>query len=228
MASKINFILNDEEITATLPLGNNLLDYIRDVGKITGTKEGCREGDCGACTVLLGELTDDEVHYKSINSCLYPIGKIDGKHIVTIEGLNLNSLTPIQESYVSENASQCGFCTPGFIVSTTGFLLENVDYKLSEIKDSIAGNICRCTGYISILRALENIKRIDPNVKDSARLESLINSGYIPSYFMTIPDRLKDFQIPILKSQETQQILLEVVQTYTFKGKMTLREKIHS
>lgn len=191
MTYKINFILNDEEKTSTLPLGNNLLDYIRDVIKITGTKEGCREGDCGACTVLLGELIDDEVHYKSINSCLYPIGKIDGKHVVTIEGLNLNSLSPIQESYVSENASQCGFCTPGFIVSTTGFLLENVNYELSEIKDSIAGNICRCTGYISILRALENIKRIDQRVKDSARLESLIDSGYIPSYFLTIVDRLK-------------------------------------
>ena len=154
MAAKINFILNDKEFSIETATGKTLLDFIRKDAKLTGTKEGCREGDCGACTVLIGEIVDDELHYKTVNSCLYPIGKVNGKHVVTIEGINSDELTPIQHAYTEENASQCGFCTPGFIISTTGYLLENDKPKIDNAINAVAGNICRCTGYKKYHEAL--------------------------------------------------------------------------
>lgn len=191
MASKINFILNDEELNITCSAGKTLLDYIRNEAKLKGTKEGCREGDCGACTVLLGELIDDELHYKSINSCLYPIGKVQSKHVVTIEGLNTNKLTPIQESYTEKNASQCGYCTPGFIISSTGYIVEKDNYGMTAAIDAIAGNICRCTGYISIIRALKEIIEKVPTINSTDKISYLVGDGYLPDYFNSIEERLK-------------------------------------
>jgi len=203
MAAKINFILNNEELNVETATGKTLLDFIRKDAKLTGTKEGCREGDCGACTVLIGEIVDDELHYKTVNSCLYPIGKVNGKHVVTIEGINSDELTPIQHAYVEENASQCGFCTPGFIISTTGYLLENDKLNIDAAINSVAGNICRCTGYVSIKRALQDIIE-QINLSDGAKnvIAELISKKYIPEYFSTIKYRLKNLEKVEIKNSD--------------------------
>lgn len=192
MAQKINFILNNEELNIESATGKTLLDFIRKDAKLTGTKEGCREGDCGACTVLIGEIINDKLNYKAINSCLYPIGKVNGKHVVTIEGISSDELTPVQHAYTEENASQCGFCTPGFIISTTGYLLENDEPDLDSAINAVAGNVCRCTGYVSIKRALNDIVE-DMNIQNNSDniIPGLMSKKYIPEYFSTIEERLK-------------------------------------
>lgn len=208
MAAKINFILNDKELNIELATGKTLLDFIRKEAKLTGTKEGCREGDCGACTVLIGEIIDDELHYKTVNSCLYPIGKVNGKHVVTIEGISSNELTPIQHAYVDENASQCGFCTPGFIISTTGYLLQNDKTNIDTAINAVAGNICRCTGYVSIKRALEEIiEKIIFSDNTKRIITELIRNKIIPEYFNTIQDRLKRLEIIELKGNNKSSIV---------------------
>lgn len=208
MAAKINFILNNKELNIELATGKTLLDFIRKEAKLTGTKEGCREGDCGACTVLIGEIIDDELHYKTVNSCLYPIGKVNGKHVVTIEGISSNELTPIQHAYVDENASQCGFCTPGFIISTTGYLLQNDKTNIDTAINAVAGNICRCTGYVSIKRALEEIiEKIIFSDNTKRIITELIRNKIIPEYFNTIQDRLKRLEIIELKGNNKSSIV---------------------
>src|SRR4051812_41871285 len=108
-----------------MPPGMLLLDYIRYHQHLKGTKIGCREGDCGACTVLIGELKEDKLTYTSATSCLTALGNINQKHVVTIEGLNMADLNPIQQALCNEGGTQCGFCTPGFIVSMAGFCLSS-------------------------------------------------------------------------------------------------------
>ena len=113
----IKFILNDNEVHAAAPAGTLLLDFIRYQQHLTGTKIGCREGDCGACTILVGEILDGKLIYHTATSCLMPLGNAVGKHIVTIEGLNLEGLNVIQQAFADEGATQCGFCTPSCNVS---------------------------------------------------------------------------------------------------------------
>lgn len=198
MKSKINFILNNDLIEAELNPASVLLDFIRSL-KLTGTKEGCKEGDCGACTVLAGKLTGDEVQYKSLNSCLIPVQNVSGKHIVTIEGLNNDgkSLNPVQQAFVDYGASQCGFCTPGFIVSLTGYFLNKENLNYNNVIDSLDGNICRCTGHNSIIRAAEKISE-DFKFKASDSKVSLpdylIKNNIIPEYFSLIKERLQSIQ----------------------------------
>ena len=125
MTENITFILNNDLVSVKIDPAIVLLDFIRKQKHLTGTKEGCKEGDCGACTVLAGEFKNNKVSYHSVNSCLLPLGNINNTHIVTIEGLNSTNLTLIQNEFIKEGASQCGFCTPGFIVSLTGDLINN-------------------------------------------------------------------------------------------------------
>ncbi len=192
MELKIEFILNNKIISVVDNPAKTLLDFIRDDEGLKGTKEGCREGDCGACTVLLGEVINNKLKYKSVNSCLYPIGNAVGKHIVTIEGLSSKRLTPIQEEFNNEGATQCGFCTPGFINSLTGYVIENNELKTDDAKSAIAGNICRCTGYASIKRASENViaKINDLNISGSERIKSLVEERFLPKYFLEIEEKL--------------------------------------
>ncbi len=192
MKQKIEFILNNKMINVGVNPAKTLLDFIRDDDDLKGTKEGCREGDCGACTVLIGEIINSKLQYKSVNSCLFPIGKTAGKHIVTIEGLNNDNLTPIQEEFNNEGASQCGFCTPGFVNSLTGYVIENNKLKKSEGENAIAGNICRCTGYASIKRASENlIEKINSmNLSGTERIKSLVAENILPKYFLEIKRKL--------------------------------------
>lgn len=192
MNRKINFILNNEFISEELNPGKTLLDFIRKEKHLTGTKEGCREGDCGACTVLLGKITSGKLIYKTINSCLFPLGNIHDSHIVTIEGLNSKTLSPIQKFFIEEGASQCGFCTPGFIISLTGYLMEADKLFYDDAINAIAGNICRCTGYSSIKRV---VKRIIDNLiiaesNRETRIKHLVDLNLLPEYFNTIESQL--------------------------------------
>jgi xanthine dehydrogenase small subunit len=188
METEITFILNNQIIQTKLNPATVLLDFIRQNKKLTGTKEVCKEGDCGACAVLLGEYRDGTIKYKTINSCLYPIQKVNYKHIVTIEGLNQEKLSPIQKSFADQGASQCGFCTPGFIISFTGYLLNSTKFDEDEAINSIAGNICRCTGYQSIKRSLNNVISKDVDIT----VDVLIQKKIIPSYFKEIEEKIKN------------------------------------
>jgi len=191
----IEFILNNEYINTSLPGGSILLDYIRNEQGLTGTKTGCREGDCGACTVLIGSTDkNDEIRYKSVTSCLTPLESVHKKHVVTIEGLNLNKgLTPIQNIFIKNNATQCGFCTPGFIVSLTGFAI-NQNTTITGILDSISGNICRCTGYNSIKKASEQIAELLIRKNTSGSINKLIDADILPVYFREIVERLDNIK----------------------------------
>ena len=203
MERKINFICNREEISASLHPGITLLDFLRKNLLLTGTKEGCREGDCGACTVLVGSLTIKRVEYKSVNSCLLPIIDVNGKHVVTIEGLNKDKLSLVQSSFVEEGASQCGFCTPGFIISLTGYLISQKKYDENDAVYSMDGNICRCTGHNSIIRAaqisLEKIQTQTTSTKN--QLRNLIEAGVLPEYFSKVKPKLEKLQKNIIVSR---------------------------
>ena len=189
----IEFILNSKNIKTDMPTGSILLDFIRNSEHLKGTKIGCREGDCGACTVLVGTLNaDGELDYKTVVSCLAPIASVAGKHVVTIEGLNLNDgLTSVQDAVKSNNATQCGYCTPGFVVSFTGSALTK-NTSIVSIKDAVSGNICRCTGYKSIENAANDINTLLAGMGNSDPIEWLINNRFIPDYFTEIPKRLKE------------------------------------
>ena len=195
----IQFILNDITISTALSPGMTILDFIRYERQLFGTKIGCREGDCGACTVLIGQLIDGEIDYRSATSCLMPLGNAHGKHIVTVEGINFSGLNPVQQSMSDEGATQCGFCTPGFVVSLTGFCMQK---KNNDVISSIDGNICRCTGYKSIERAAFQISKLLNDRKEENVIEFAISKKIIPEYFLTIKKRLIDLSSTIIATVE--------------------------
>ena len=198
----IRFLLNDRLIETDAPSSTVMLDFVRCRQHLTGTKTGCREGDCGACTVLVGESRSDasgndgQLHYRSMTSCLMPLGNATGKHIVTVEGLNRpNALNVVQQAMVDEGGTQCGFCTVGFVVSLAGYCLSDKAPNTQNGIASIDGNICRCTGYKSIERAVERINTAlqnRPKTADSPpeKLVWLIENGFLPDYFAQIPQRM--------------------------------------
>ena len=186
----IRFILNDTTIASDARPGMVLLDFIRYHQRLTGTKIGCREGDCGACTVLVGEIKDGVLRYESMTSCLLPLGNVQGKHVVTIEGINGKDLNPVQQAMAKEGATQCGFCTPGFVVSLTGYCLGENNHDKNSTIASIDGNICRCTGYKSIERAAEAIAQLMEAGKENNPLQNCINKNIVPAYFSKIKERL--------------------------------------
>ncbi len=195
--NSLHFILNNRTVESNANPNMVVLDFLRTDSKLTGTKEGCREGDCGACTVLLGELQNDVLQYRSVNSCLLPLGDIHGKHLLTIEGINPPSgLNPLQNAFVEEGGTQCGFCTPGFLMSFTGYCLHTPKPTEEEAVQAVEGNICRCTGHPpirrSIVKALEVITH-DP-VPHEALLERAIEHDLLPEYIRGIPVRLKALQ----------------------------------
>jgi len=195
----ITFILNNKTIKTSEHSGMTLLDFVRYKQRLTGTKIGCREGDCAACTVLVGELKNGRLEYLSITSCISPLGNAHGKHIVTVEGTNLkNKLTTAQEAMKANYATQCGFCTPGFVVALTGYALSNSENNYSNALDAISGNICRCTGYKAIEKAAHQVVEKLENYKQENRFDWLITNGFIPEYFSAIPKRLKDIEFKSL------------------------------
>nr|WP_314780889.1 2Fe-2S iron-sulfur cluster-binding protein [uncultured Treponema sp.] len=145
---RINTIINGRPIEADVDEKMRLIDFLRDELNLTGTKEGCSEGECGACTVIMDK--------RAVTSCTVLAGQIDGCEILTIEGLAQNGeLDILQKKFIEYGAVQCGFCTPGFIMSAKSLMMNNKNPSLHEIKRAVEGNLCRCTGYIKIIEAIE-------------------------------------------------------------------------
>ena len=144
----IHFILNGQPVNVEVMATDMLLDVLRGTLHLTGTKKGCGKGECGACTVIMNG--------RAVNSCMVPVAKADGARIDTIDGLgDPDHLHPLQEAFIEAGAIQCGFCTPGMIMAAKGLLLKNPHPTAEEIKEAMAGNLCRCTGYVKILHAVE-------------------------------------------------------------------------
>lgn len=145
----VSFTLNGDPVTAEVPVTWSLLKTLRDHFELTGAKEGCGVGECGACTVI--------VDGDAVNSCLYPICEIEGKPVTTIEGVAQEdgTLHPIQKAFLDNNGVQCGYCTSGMILSAKALLDQNPEVTEDDIRTSIAGNFCRCTGYVQIVEAIE-------------------------------------------------------------------------
>ncbi|CAG1023290.1 xanthine dehydrogenase small subunit [Patescibacteria group bacterium] len=181
------FLLNQKIVEIDLPQETALLDVLRQQLNLTGTKNACHEGDCGACLVLLGHLTNGYIQYQAVNSCLLPLGTVAGCHIVTIEGINQASLNPIQQALVDNGAIQCGFCTSGLVITLIGFLLASKNSSQSEAMDAVAGNLCRCTGYAGIKRAVNQIfAQFKLNSPLSQRVADLVQSQVLPDYFLSV------------------------------------------
>ena len=151
MARDVSFKFNGNPITMTIEDHWTLLHMIREELGFNGTKEGCGGGECGACTVI--------VNGAAVNSCLFLAAEIDGKDLVTIEGLAADdgTLHPVQKAFVENGGIQCGFCSPGMIMSAKALLDENPNANEDEIKHGIAGNICRCTGYVQIIDSIKSV-----------------------------------------------------------------------
>lgn len=145
----ISFTLNGDSVTAEVPQTWSLLKTLREYFELTGAKQGCGVGECGACTVI--------VDGDAVNSCLYPIPEIEGKSVTTIEGIasHNGSLHPVQKTFLENNGVQCGFCTSGMIMSAKSLLDQTPDPTEDEIRTSISGNFCRCTGYVQIVEAIK-------------------------------------------------------------------------
>ena len=215
----LQFILNNQTIQTAAPEGMTALDFVRYQKHLTGTKIGCREGDCGACTVLVGTCEGDKMTYQSMTSCLLPLANLQGKHLVTIEGINKNEelvktndesdtskdalftvhhsplLTPVQQFMVEESGTQCGFCTVGFVMSMTGFALQNDVTTEESAVAAIDGNICRCTGYKSIERAARRLTRfLEKKEYEQSTLTYALDNQVVPTYFNDINKRLLPLQ----------------------------------
>ncbi len=195
----IKFILNHQTIETEMFAGTTVLDFVRYHKNLKGTKIGCREGDCGACTILVGELNGDSVKYLSMTSCLMPIANARGKHIVTVEGINKpdGELTEVQQAMVDESGTQCGFCTVGFVMSLTGFCIDDTEKSGAMAISSIDGNICRCTGYKSIERASEKLTQVLNDKNGQSNLDFAVEKQIVPDYFSGIKERLQNLNSEI-------------------------------
>ena len=188
----IEFLLNNHLIKTDKPASTTLLDFIRYDENLRGTKIGCREGDCGACTILIGAMKEGKLEYMSATSCLTPLPNVHGKHVVTVEGMNLpDKLNRAQNAMVECSGTQCGFCTPGFVNSLCGYALTCGKSDMESAISSIDGNICRCTGYKSIERAAGKFSEELLHKDQSNPLAWLVDNGFVPDYFLGIEQQLK-------------------------------------
>jgi carbon-monoxide dehydrogenase small subunit len=146
---RIEFVCNGDDVAVEAPQDMRVLDLLRNVLGLTGTKEGCGRGECGACTIL--------VDGDPVNACLMYAPKLQGRTVETIEGVagKDGKLHPIQEAFLEEGAVQCGYCTPGMVLSTKALLTKNPRPGIPEIEEALSGNFCRCTGYVKIIKAVQ-------------------------------------------------------------------------
>ena len=179
-SSIIKFVHENKIVEVKKPNPNEtLLNYIRTDLKKTGTKEGCAEGGCGACSVVIGELNNNNINYNAVNSCIMFLPTLQGKQLILVEDLvsKDGSLHPVQKAMVNYHGSQCGFCTPGFVMSLFSMFKNHNKFKDNVIKESIAVNLCRCTGYQPIIKAaksLNNKNKIDHFAKNRRSTISLL------------------------------------------------------
>lgn len=146
----LNFNVNGIKVELNVEPDRRLIDILREDLELTGTKEGCGEGECGSCTVLIDG--------KAVHACLTVAIQLEGSHVLTIEGLeHKGELSKIQKVFIEENAIQCGFCTPGMIMSAKALLMNNPHPSEQDIRNALAGNICRCSGYSQILKAVKKL-----------------------------------------------------------------------
>lgn len=181
----IRFLLNGKDVSIdSVGADQTLLDFLRLERRLTGTKEGCAEGDCGACTVLVGYLSDAGLTYAPVNACIRFLASVDGCHVVTVEHLSgpEGRLHPVQQAMVEHHGSQCGFCTPGFVMSLYALWMETPEPTEAEVESALQGNLCRCTGYDPIVKAAVAVSRYGSPAADylntersdvTARLEGL-------------------------------------------------------
>ena len=170
----IRFILNGKDVALnSVAATDTVLDFLRIERRLTGTKEGCAEGDCGACTVLVGRLREGVLQYEPVNACIRFLATLDGCHVVTIEYLSGpdGRLHPVQQAMVEHHGSQCGFCTPGFVMSLYALWMENPDPSETEIETAIQGNLCRCTGYEPIVKAAQAATTMGSPADDALNTE---------------------------------------------------------
>jgi carbon-monoxide dehydrogenase small subunit len=146
MTTRIEFRLNGERRSLDVEPNDILLDVLRETLGVKSPKAGCERGDCGACTVLMDG--------RSVRSCLILAIEADGHDILTVEGLGAEGMTPVQKAFVEHNAFQCGYCAPGIVLAATELLARNPDPSRDEIREAVAGNLCRCTGYEGIIKAV--------------------------------------------------------------------------
>ncbi len=149
MKKEINFVLNGNSVSIEVEPNEKLLDVLRDKVGVKSPKYGCGRGECGSCTVLLNG--------KSIRSCITLAIEVDGQEITTLEGLQKDGITPLQKSFIEHNAFQCGFCAPGMTMTATELLNKDPHPDEEEIREAIAGNLCRCTGYDTIVKAILDV-----------------------------------------------------------------------
>ena len=171
MRDHIRYLLNDREETFAGSCHRTLLHELRLGKRMVGTKEGCAEGDCGACTVLVGRLAPEGLRYETVNTCIRLMGSLDGCHVVTIEHLRRDGvLHPVQQAMVDHHGSQCGFCTPGIVMSLYALWMSDPDPSEGAIETALQGNLCRCTGYAPIVRAARAAAKV-PAANDALVLE---------------------------------------------------------
>lgn len=172
--SDIRFMLNGKDVSLdAVGADQTLLDFIRLERRLTGTKEGCAEGDCGACTVLVGHLSDAGLTYVPVNACIRFLASVDGCHVVTVEDLSgpEGRLHPVQQAMVDHHGSQCGFCTPGFVMSLYALWMEVPEPTEAQVESALQGNLCRCTGYDPIIKAAVAVSRYGSPAADYLNTE---------------------------------------------------------
>ncbi|MGQ3210018.1 MAG: xanthine dehydrogenase small subunit [Shinella sp.] len=221
--SELRFILNGQDVVLRdVAPDHTLLDWLRLSRLLTGTKEGCAEGDCGACTVLVGRLTPEgQLVYEGVNACIRFMGSLDGCHVVTVEHVAARDgkLHPVQQAMVDFHGSQCGFCTPGFVMSLYALWMQVPNPSDQQIETALQGNLCRCTGYEPILRAARAISSYAGTEKDPllteratmiARLKALHDGARVEmgegKHRFVVPADLDDFAA-ILEASPTATIV---------------------
>ena len=159
--SQVSFRVNGKDVEVTgVPAMERLLDTLRERLALTGSKEGCGEGECGACTVIIDG--------RAVNSCLVPICQVEGSEIITVEGLAQDqSLTPLQEEFAASGGAQCGICTPGILMAARVLIDANSAPTRADIREGIAGNLCRCTGYQKIVDGIEKAAAVERGEEDT-------------------------------------------------------------